>query len=192
MRRASPWRNIASASMKLPMNRKTIGSAKAENAVRIGATPRSTTSSGPRSAVTARGNTSVTQKTTISERIAPSVCASDDSVVGQSQQIRNTAGPRTNPARARVIGVSYSRELDGAANQLGPAGQPDGVIGPLDVLRATGCNDVDAAACATGKRCGHGRGAGTGARGFCRADAPFPDQDANAVGRLDVDELDVG
>jgi hypothetical protein len=38
MRRSSPWTNIASASMKLPMNRKMMGSANGARAVRAGAT----------------------------------------------------------------------------------------------------------------------------------------------------------
>ena len=38
MRRSTPWTNIACASMKLPMNRKMIGSANGASAAWAGAT----------------------------------------------------------------------------------------------------------------------------------------------------------
>jgi hypothetical protein len=59
--------------MKLPMNRKMIGSAKGANTVRAGATPSTIASTGPTSAVTASGSASDTQKITISAITAASL-----------------------------------------------------------------------------------------------------------------------
>jgi hypothetical protein len=70
MRRSTPWTNIASARMKLPMKTKMIGSANDEKAVRTGTTRISTARTGPSSAVTGSGSASVIQSTTIIARIA--------------------------------------------------------------------------------------------------------------------------
>ena len=61
--------------MKLPMNRKMIGSANGANTVRAGATPSTMASTGPTSAVTASGSASDIHSTTIIARTAPSRCA---------------------------------------------------------------------------------------------------------------------
>jgi hypothetical protein len=63
MRRSTRWTNIACAIMKLPMNRKMMGSANGASAVRAGATPIITATAGPRMAVTASGSASVIHST---------------------------------------------------------------------------------------------------------------------------------
>ena len=70
MRRSTPCTNIASARMKLPMNRKMMGSANGASALRASATPKMTASIGPSIAVTAIGSASVIQSTTTSPMIA--------------------------------------------------------------------------------------------------------------------------
>jgi|GEM_PF-6044255 len=60
-RLSSPCAIIASARMKLPRNRNTVGSAKGAKAVATGATPSSTHSTAPRTAVIGMGIGSVTQ-----------------------------------------------------------------------------------------------------------------------------------
>ena len=65
--------------MKLPMNKKMIGSANGPYAALAGAMPSSTTSVGPSNAVAASGIASVIQKMIISTRIALSRCAASDS-----------------------------------------------------------------------------------------------------------------
>jgi len=54
-RRSRPCKDIASASIKLPIKRKTIGSAKGAKTVEAGATPKSTHNPAPKREVTGIG-----------------------------------------------------------------------------------------------------------------------------------------
>ena len=111
IRRSRPWTNIASASMKLPMNRKMMGSAKGANAVRAGATRSTTASTGPISAVTASGSASVIQRTTIIARMAASRWAGAASGSGAAISATSSAGPRNNPTvRRRRLNCSSAGE----------------------------------------------------------------------------------
>jgi len=62
-RRSSRWSIIARASMKLPMNRNTMGSAKGASTLLASATPSKIHSVGPRIAVTGSGTVSVIHST---------------------------------------------------------------------------------------------------------------------------------
>ena len=64
------------------MNRKISGSANGRNTSFAGATPATTQSTAPSSAVTASGRASVTQSTITSTRIGASVRASGESGIG--------------------------------------------------------------------------------------------------------------
>ena len=102
---------MASASMKLPMNRKMIGSANGANAARAGATPRMIARTGPMSAVTASGSASVTQKTTIIARIPARRCAGSPTGSGATSSAMSTAGPRNSPiVRLRRLKSSSAGE----------------------------------------------------------------------------------
>jgi hypothetical protein len=87
--------------MKLPMNRKMIGSANGASALRAGATWRITASTGPRSAVTAIGSASVIQRTPISASTAARRCAAGTSGSGATSITANTTGASTSPAVRR-------------------------------------------------------------------------------------------
>ena len=97
MRRSRWCTNIASASMKLPMNRKMMGSANGASAVRAGATCRTIARTGPMSAVTASGSASVTQSTTIMARMAPSRCAGAGMPIGMASSTSSSTGPANKP-----------------------------------------------------------------------------------------------
>ena len=76
-------------------------------------------------------------------------------------------------------------------DHLRPPGQVDPIVAPLDTLRAAWRDDLDVASRATVRDGGNGRCARTRPRCVSRADTPFPDEDADAIGRLDDRELDV-
>ncbi|OGP11133.1 MAG: hypothetical protein A2056_02385 [Deltaproteobacteria bacterium GWA2_42_85] len=71
---------MASAMMKLPIKRKTMGSAKGANTSLAGAIPRRTLKIAPRIAVTGIGIASEIQKTRTRLRIAASLCACGERV----------------------------------------------------------------------------------------------------------------
>ncbi len=102
MRRSRRCTNIASARMKLPMNRKMIGSAKGAKTVAAGATPSNTASVGPTSAVTGSGSASVIQSTIISDSVAARRCAGTGMADGAASTARNTSGPAMRPVTART------------------------------------------------------------------------------------------
>ena len=93
---------MASASMKLPMNRKMIGSANEASARRAVATWKTTASAGPSSAVTAIGSASLTQSTTTAAITAARRCpASESPDIGSSRTSSSVAGARKRPAVRR-------------------------------------------------------------------------------------------
>ena len=98
--------------MKLPMKRKMIGSANGANAADAGATPSSTTSVGPTSAVTDSGSASVIQKTTMRARIAARRWAGGGSAGAGSARISaKSTGPMRRPAvRRRRLKCSSAGE----------------------------------------------------------------------------------
>ena len=75
---------------------------------------------------------------------------------------------------------------------LGPAGEIDAVLAPLDALPAARRDDRRIARGAAERRGRDQRGARSGPRRGGRPDAPLPDQDPHRVRRLDVSELDIG
>ena len=97
--------------MKLPMNRKMIGSANGASTVRALPTCRTTASIGPMSAVMASGSASVTHSTTIMARMAASLCAPLASGIGSSNRTMSTSGPPIRPAvRRRRLNNSSAGE----------------------------------------------------------------------------------
>ena len=88
--------------MKLPMNRKMIGSANDASARRAVATWKTTASAGPSSAVTAIGSASLTHSTTTVAMTAARRCPSGDSPgIGAASTATKTAGARNRPAVRR-------------------------------------------------------------------------------------------
>ena len=101
IRRSRPWANIASASMKLPMKRKMMGSANGAKTTRAGATCRMIANTGPISAVTASGSASVIHRITIISRIAARRCAGAAMGIGAASRISSATGPPIMPTVLR-------------------------------------------------------------------------------------------
>jgi len=85
MRRSRPCRVMALAMKKPPMNRKISGSAYGANAARLSVTPTTIMAGAISSAVTAMGNTSVTQATITAAKTAARWWARGSSPSGANQ-----------------------------------------------------------------------------------------------------------
>ncbi len=98
--------------MKLPMNRKMIGSENGASACSAGATPRKMARSGPNIAVTAIGSASESQSTITSAMIAAIVWAWGLRFpIGISHRPKNTTGARSVPiVRRRRLNCSSAGE----------------------------------------------------------------------------------
>jgi hypothetical protein len=97
--------------MKLPMNRKMMGSANGANTVLAGATWRMMASTGPMSAVTASGSASVIHRMTIIKRIAARRWAGAGMGIGRSKRAMSTSGPPIMPTpRRRRLNSSSAGE----------------------------------------------------------------------------------
>ena len=94
------------------MNRKMIGSANGAKTARTGATPSSTASVGPTSAVTGSGSASVIQSVIMHARIAASRCAGAGRPgIGQSSSATKISGATTSPiVRRRRLNCSSAGE----------------------------------------------------------------------------------
>src|SRR5574338_1470441 len=214
IRRSSPCTNMASASMKLPMNRKMIGSANGANAVRTGATPRSTATIGPTSAVTGSGSASVTHSTIIATSVAASLCAARGRPDGHASTNAKASGATRSPttwrrrlnsssageyvssvstASSACVGRSGTSDIpvNRATDQFGRAGEIQPVVSPLDALDSSRRVDLHVAGrAAAGGRRDRSR-AGAGARGFRWTDAALPDEDVDPTRLLHRREFDV-
>jgi cytoskeletal protein RodZ len=69
------WTTKASARKKLPIKRKIIGWAKAENTALTVPSPATTQKAAPKKEVTAKGRASVIQDTTTQTRMLAKMCA---------------------------------------------------------------------------------------------------------------------
>ncbi len=208
MRRSTPWTNIASARMKLPMNRKMIGSANGASAARASATRSTTARTGPSTAVAAMGSASETQSTTTRPMMAAMRWAGLSSGSGASQIAAITAGARNRPTvRRRRLNRSSAGEYTSAASiawlklrTKRPVCENFGPSGQRDAARRSTCTRwvPPGAITSTFARCaamaggGDRRRARPGARRLGGADAALPDANAHPVRRFDDREFDVG
>src|SRR5206468_2835480 len=101
----------------------------------------------------------------------------------------------TNPSQKLIAGSAPSTrnlpEPISRDDDLSPAGEVDAVVAPLHALVAAGRDDRRVARRAAEGRGGNQRSAGPGAGRRRRADASFPNEDPDRIGRFDVRELDV-
>src|SRR3954469_24952356 len=78
------------------------------------------------------------------------------------------------------------------ADHLGPAGQVNRLVSPLDALRPAWSDHGRVAGSAAESRGGHERGTRPGARRHRRTDPALPDENSDQVRPFHEGELDVG
>ena len=204
--------NIASASMKLPMKRKMIGSANGANTTRAGAdlqqdgqhrTDERRDRERQRLGDPEDHHHQQDARQPVRRR-AQSASAREQQPAARAAAANEADRPPApiEQLLGRRVGLDGLTGLVQAAHQdfnqrhsddeLGPASQKEPVIVPFDSLRAAGRHDLQIARGVAVANRGDRRGAGAGPGGFGRSDAALPDEDADAVRRFDRGELDVG
>ena len=130
-RRSRPWKKIACASMKVPMNRKMSGSANGANASLAGATPSTTAAATPRNAVIAIGIASVTHRTTTAASTAASRWAGGSRPPVVHQTTAKASGAPARPARRRHRSRRPSMASAAASSGGRAAGSGRGAVVPV-------------------------------------------------------------